>query len=71
MTDKAMMIIHGSGRVVTITYHVASELDCNAIITALGDQETGVPRSVCQVSPTRRQRRPFELQTERVRFFHM
>jgi hypothetical protein len=33
------MIIHGSGRVVTITYDVASELDFNAIVTALGDQE--------------------------------
>jgi hypothetical protein len=39
MTDKAIMIIPGSGRVVTITYDVASELDCNAIVTALGDQE--------------------------------
>jgi hypothetical protein len=39
MTDKAMMIIKGSGRVVTNSYDVASELDCNAIVTAVGDQE--------------------------------
>jgi len=39
MADKAIMIIKGSGRVVTISYDVASELDCQAIVTALGNQE--------------------------------